>query len=244
VYYGRFLNVRRGIIPSIIAVSSVIMFNAILRKVLSGEITAPTADIPFFVVFAIGALAASIYATTLSGLADDNDGHLPVTWTRPYSRIAQACAIFAVDACAIFLMFALSTATALVVFLIYGAGGHFAYEPAWWGFAARFAAAPFAFYAIAQGLTASLAKPAGLVRGMVWGGLFFLIILSVTNLPPVIHQLVSIVDYINPMTYVAIEVTDLNHISASPTATALVGLAAITFAGLLGAVAQWRRLEA
>jgi hypothetical protein len=244
VYYAEFLKVRRGLIGPVIAAVGIVLLN----WYISWQFHAQSQDhvkgapIPFFVVFAIGGLAASIYAIVIGGLADENGGHLPLAWSKPVSRSWYAVQVFAVDACAIVFIFALASAMSLAVFDAYGAASHFNYA-GWIEQSVRFAVAPFAFFAITQASTASLDKPAGYTRGLILPAVFAVTILSIAQLPPAVHAILSALDYLNPIMWVAVESSDIGRTFGSYTATSLLGLSAISAIGLLGAVAQWRRLE-
>jgi hypothetical protein len=68
----------------------VLLYVLALRFHAGNATTGAIAQIPIIVIFAIGGFAASVYATMLGGLADDNDGHLSLAWTKPASRARYA----------------------------------------------------------------------------------------------------------------------------------------------------------
>jgi hypothetical protein len=114
----------------------------------------------------------------------------------------------------------------------------------WISQAVRFAMAPLGFYALAQALTASISKQAGLVRGMTWVAMIALLVLSSLRLPSPIALIVSAVNYLNPAIYIAVDINDAGQVISVGAVSATLGLVAITVLGLFAAIVQWRKLEA
>lgn len=197
------------------------------------------------IVWACGGIVASILASILGrSLASENDGHLPVAWTKPISRTAHALGKFAVDLVAVVFVFAFACG---IVFVYLSATGliHEVVMPSdTWQQLFRFFLAPFAFYGLMQALTSTLARQAGMVVGFTWVALVALIVLSLVKLPVAFHAIVDFINYANPLVYIAFAVDDNGTVITYGLSAAALSLALIAAIGGATAVYRWQRLEA
>lgn len=246
MHYVELLKTRRGLVVACLVSVAALLLNYFLSLRFHTELSkaSTTATVPFIAVFAIAGLIASIFATVLGGLADDNDGHLSLAWTMPASRTRYAVQKFAVDFCAILFIFAFMSAVTFAMFAVHGMARHFTFGADWNTQALRFAMAPLGFYALTQALTASISKQAGLVRGMTWVAMAILLVLSSLHLPAPLALIVDAVNRLNPAIYVAVDINDAGQVVSVGAVSATLGLVAVTAIGLLAALYQWRRLEA
>ena len=197
------------------------------------------------VVWACASIAASVFASILGcTLASENDGHLPVAWTKPFSRVTHALAKFAIDLGAVAAIFAF---TCGIVFVYNGVTGLSAdlFVPADVGEQlARFIIAPFAFFGLMQALTSTLSRQAGMVVGFTWVGLVAIIVLSIVRLPAPFHAIVGFLDYANPLAYIAFAVDDNGTVITYGLSAAALTLALIATIGGAAAIYRWQRSEA
>jgi hypothetical protein len=197
------------------------------------------------IVWAFGGIVSSIVASILArSLASENDGHLPVAWTKPFSRVAHALAKFAVDLAAAVYVFALTCGVVFVYLAATGLFHNVMPSSDSWSQLLRFFLAPFAFYGLAQALTSTLSRQAGLVVGLTWVACVILIILSLVNLPAVFHAIVDFINYANPLVYLAFAVDDKGTVITYGSSAAALALALLALIGSVTAIYRWQRLEA
>lgn len=201
-------------------------------------------QVSYVVVWAFAGVVTSIYASIIGcSLARENDGHLAVAWTKPFSRTTHGLAKIAVDLAAIAFVFVLTCAVVFVYLAAIGIIRDLVVTPDTWSLLARFAIAPAAFYGLSQALTATLARQAGAVIGFTWVGLIALIVLSMVGLPAPFHAIVDFIDYANPLVYLAFDVDKNGAVITYGTA----GTAALALIAIIGnaiAIYRWQRLEA
>jgi hypothetical protein len=188
---------------------------------------------------------ASIFATILGcSLAKENDGHLPVAWTKPVSRSAHATVKMIVDVAAIAALFAIVGIAAYAYLSATGMARFIAVQPDTWLQLLRFAMAPLAFYGLVQCLTASVGQRAGTVIGLTWVALFALSILGSSPFPDPYHSIFAFINHANPVAYIAVEINDAGSVITANLGAATLDLALIAAFGIAGAIYQWQRLEA
>ena len=198
----------------------------------------------YVVVWAFAGIVTSIYASIIGcSLARENDGHLAVAWTKPFSRTAHGLAKIAVDLIAIAFVFVLTCAVVFVYLAAIGVIRDLVVTPDTWSLLLRFSVAPVAFYGLGQALTSTLARQAGTVIGFTWVGLIALIVLSMVGLPAPFHAIVDVLDYANPLVYIAFNI-DKNGAVITYGSAGAVALALIAVIGNATAIYRWQRLEA
>ena len=215
-------------------------------------------EIPLPSLFAFAGFVTCIFCSSYGRtLSEENDGHLPVTWTRPMSRIQSALTVFKVDAigmAAAFAMYLLLAAAFITTFQVW----HYVTVPSdMLVQSLRFIAEPIAFYALLMALTASTGCSGRGLVGWFWVGAIFLSILAATPvIPNPWHEIFNIINFINPLAYgsyhyVAGATTVnvgggpvLTYVSALTPAMRAASLLVLVAAGLTLALFQWRRLEA
>ncbi len=276
MYYKEFLRVRRLFVGFAITIVAIMLFILLLsghshvnvssmapshhagmvaeagandRTNIRGpgiEVSDAGHGFPFAVLFAIAAVAAAIFATILGCfLATENNGHLEIAWTRPASRTQYALAAVVADVIGILAAFAFVVLVEAVLFSLKG-WWHFAYmDPSFYPTLGRFLLYPLAWYGLVAGITASM-RGGGLAAGLAWPAASILIVLSSLNLPPAIHTILGLLDYLNPMMYGTYAAGNeaARHVMMMSPADATLGLVGITVLGLCAALVQWRRLEA
>ena len=244
MYYVELLTTTRNAVVCACWLIVALAINLIVWNI--AHLTAdPHYRLPIDIVWAVAGFVASIVASILGkSLASENDGHLPVAWTKPVSRTAHALGKFAVDLTAVVFVFAFACG---IVFVYLAATGliHDLIVPSdTWQQLFRFFLAPFAFYGLMQALTSTLARQSGTVVGLTWTALFTLIVLSIVKLPTPFHAIVDFINYANPLVYIAFSVNDNGTVVTYGLGAAPFALALIAAIGGAIAVYRWQRLEA
>ncbi|HET9343009.1 MAG TPA: hypothetical protein VFO25_08875 [Candidatus Eremiobacteraceae bacterium] len=214
-------------------------------------------EIPLPALFAFAGFVTCIFCSSYGRtLSEENDGHLPVVWTRPMSRIQTTLTILKVDAIgmlAAFAMYMVLAAVFITTFQVW----HYVTVPsntlAQFG---RFILEPIAFYALLMAVTASTGSAGRGLIGWFWVGAIFLSILAASPIPNPWHEIFNIADFINPLAYGSYHYTAgtttvnvngssaLTYVAALSPATDAVALLILFAAGFALGLAQWRRLEA
>lgn len=243
MYYVEWLRVVRSALISALWLGVALAVNLIGWEAGHVKIDQPI-HFSVVVVWAIAGIVASIYASIIGcSLARENDGHLAVAWTKPFSRVALALAKIAVDLGGIAFVFALTCAVLFIYLVAVGFGGDMVFSTDAWSQLVRFLIAPAAFYGLTQALTSTLARQAGAVIGFTWVGLIGLIVLSMVGLPTPFHAVVDFLNYANPLVYIAFDV-DKNGMVVTYGAAGIAALALIAIVGNSTAVYRWQRSEA
>jgi len=186
-----------------------------------------------------------IFASVIgASLAAENDGHLPVAWTKPCSRLAYASAKMAVDLGAIAIVYALACAAVFIYLWAIGLGRELYAPSDAVGQFVRFLIAPAAFYGLLQALTATLSRGAGAVLGFTWVGLIALEALATLPLPAAYHAIFNFINNANPLVYISFDVDSHGSIIMVGLAAATTALALIAATGGAAAIYRWQRMEA
>lgn len=189
----------------------------------------------------LGALVASVLALTLSR---ENDGHLEIAWTKPFSRERYALATMLTDGAGVLASAAMMLVTILIVFAIYGGLRFIVTDSQTFASLVFSVVFPLSIYGIVVAATASLRK------GAVFLGMFWPVALILPSLSGLqwlnLGQIVRIVDIVNPVAYLyAFNGAGAIVSPVPPQAAYQIGaLAILTIAGVAASLAQWRRLEA
>jgi len=200
-----------------------------------------------FLLIGAGFLAAFMATVFGNALSKENE-HLELAWTKPVSRENYALTAVGTDVAGILASFALAVCVMVAMSSLFGIP-HFMTSTQTPLIAAVSLLFPLSWYALMQGMTASLRRASGLVLGLSWPAAFALSGLAQLrwNLQPVLQFL----DTFNPVAYFIRGSTDgqtsntaLTLIGSSSMFTDAVMLLLLTLLGLTLAVAQWRRVEA
>jgi len=261
MYYKEFLRVRKALaiyvaIVGVLALASIALSGNADFVVetgpggtVHGQVATPGShvQIPLTLLFTIAGIGAAIFATIVGvSLAAENDGHLPVVFTLPVSRLEYGARVFTIDVAAILLAFAFTLAAVLAVISTHGFARLIAVEADTWPQLLRYVLYPLAWFALAQALTASIRNKAGAYSGFAWPVAFILIALLEAPLSGAWHAVIRALNYVNPVFYGSYASgaganADLLNLTWQ---VAVAGLSGIFIAGVIAALGQWRRLEA
>ena len=268
MYYKEFLRVRKPIFVYTVVLSIGFALTSLITLWLpmtvgtesqnasrATDAAAALVPLPWPALLAVAAFFAAIVATGLgSTLSQENNGHLELALTKPYSRARYATTAIAVDLAAILV----AEFVALVFIVLHIAIFHRTTNELVSGpdpifNALRFMLFPLAWYGIIAGASAGLRGKAGIVQGLIWP--VALVLAALRDIPATgawqtWHNVFVALNAFNPLIYVAF------HEQASGTTIHLVGatalpaalgaavLAGLLIAGWLAATWQWRRVEA
>ncbi len=254
MYYKEYVRARKALIVFGIIWAALFVVTALLTVVIpmgfdldthAAAANAKIATQPWPALVGIAAVAAAIMATALgSTLAQENDGHLALAFTKPYSRDVSAAALMATDMGAILGGVLIGFIVMLLHYAIFHHPGSACCQP--YRLVAgpdpvfntlRSLLFPLAWYVIVVALSARL-RGAGLVQTLIWPIAIGMAILATVPLGrgfQVWHQLFVALNAINPLQYLS------EH---TPAALGAAVLAAFVIVGWLVATLQWRRVEA
>lgn len=200
----------------------------------------------FEILMTIAGFFASIFATIVgASLSRENDGHLELVWTKPFSRERSAAAMMLTDACAILLSMGLAALLIMSCIALFVGWPVLIYGPhsgLTLGIALLF---PLAWYALSQGVTASLGRNGRVVAALLWlPALVVPVALLIDN--PMLRLAFQVIDTLNPVAYFGTHTGGMFSPTVLPDTpiVKLSALAAITIFALAASFVQWRRLEA
>ncbi len=256
MFYVELLRVRNGLIGAIgilillMGLTLVVMMSACPS--CRTTITTSYPQSPYPLIGYIAAILAAIFGSGFgASLAIENDGHLPLTWTKPIARGAQAIGILLIDIAGILAAFGLSFAAGWFVVSALARQPYPAVVP----FdtpplvtLARFLAFPVAMFGSMQALTAGIKGSwQGAVIGPFWAVCQGLLAIGLLPLSPPLHKIWQIANLPNPLAYFPFwgneyfyRVYELGYGDAIDA----LALAAIACVGVTIATLRWRRLEA
>jgi hypothetical protein len=251
MYYMEFLCVRKTLywLAGLLAAAVAIVSWAIASS--AHGVPHHFGPLPVAALMAGATFVSSIIAMIFAcALARQNDGHLPLVWTRPVSREQYIFTITLVHLAGIAAAFVMSLAAALSVYAMFGAlsaltlGGDVPVEAGTMG---RMFLFPLAWYGLVMAITASTRGGAGFMAFGAWIVGSVLVGFDASHLFGGVSGIViNVIDHINPLYYFSGHFDDSgrNQSMVSNVDVAIAGLAAIAVAGYAAALAQWRRLEA
>jgi hypothetical protein len=242
--YVEQLRMARSVRTCAIVLGLALALNIAIAK--GGHVDFPAhLQLPITIVWAFAGIVTSIFASVIgASIAAENDGHLPVAWTKPVSRVTYATATIATDLLAIAFVYALTCLVVFIYFAAIGVLGEITIPQDTWAQLVRFFIAPAAFYGLLQALTSTLVRQAGMVLGFTWVGLITLATLAQAPLVQPYHAIVATLDLANPLIYVAFDIDNNGDLIATAFATATAALVAIAALGGSLAVYRWQRSEA
>ncbi len=212
----------------------------------------PSFDIGIFAVctMIIGLLVATILGGVLS---KENDGHLELAWTKPFSRDVYALGAFGVDIATIVLSQIVTGAVGLLITLMFFVPA-FSAGPNSLAMVAIALLGPIAWFAIITAASASIKRGPGLVMGLGWVAAIMIPAIaaslqglaSINPVAAAFHAIFKTLSYLDPITYFSFNIRG-NQVATGtglPLMTSVAALAALALGYLALSVVQWRRVEA
>lgn len=206
-------------------------------------------NISLDVLLMVASFLAAFMATVLGSALSKENEHLELAWTKPVSRESYALAAVGTDVAGIVVSFVLAVCAMVAMMSLFGIP-HLVTSGQTIKIAAISLLFPLSWYAVLQGMTASLRR-ASLILGLSWPIAFALA--AVAQLKWTLQPVLQFLDTFNPIAYFTRAtaaagneasnsgLTLLHGSSISANAVMLLVLAVI---GVIAAVVQWRRLEA
>ncbi|MBV8365873.1 MAG: hypothetical protein JO194_05185 [Candidatus Eremiobacteraeota bacterium] len=252
MFFVELLRIRTGLAWSLVGCALVIIGTAIAA--LACRCTSvDTSDAPLVLseVAWAAALGGAIFASVFGGsLSYENDDHLPLTWTKPIGRTAQALGIMALDALAVVVVFVLLFAAGWVVASILGTHAiPWTSDGRSWLTYVRALAFPLAWFGLTQALTAGYqGGKCGVIIGPMWPVLEGLFALTLLPLSAPLLTTLKILNLANPINYFPFWTMDerfnVRYAFGYGISIDIIALALIAFVGIGVAAARWRRVEA
>lgn len=249
MYYKEYLRARRTLVIFSIVAAILLVISLAGMMLTTGAVRYSPQAVSWAELLDVAALAAAVMATILgSTLSQENDGHLELAFTKPYSRATYAATVIAIDMAAIVLALLIGFGF-VAIHIVLGhpnerivAGSDAAMN------ALRYTLFPLAWYAVIAGLSAgTLCKSAGVVQGLIWPVAFVLVALRDAPFNAAWHNAFVALNVINPLTYISYHNHgDVTIVAASQLqlVESAAMLAALVAAGWVAATLQWRRVEA
>ncbi len=214
-------------------------------------------EVPEFywaVLFVMSAPIGLLVASILGGApAKENDGHLDLAWTKPFSREHYAVAAFAIDVAAIVVAqvaMILVTLLATLMFFV----PRFAAEQGSGPIIGVALVGPFAWYAMITAASSSFKRGPGMIMGILWVAAVLVPSVSgilaepaqVNAIAAGFHAVFKALSYLDPFTYMSFSVhqAQVKAQSGFTMGANLLILAALVVVYLAVSLVQWRRVEA
>ena len=264
MYYTEWLHVRHVLkwVAIVLAAFCVIHGALLAAYPVLVPLGTESDGVPLPLTFALAGLVCTFFACRFArALSDENDGHLPIVFTRPVSRTQYALGAIAMDSFGIVAIFAMVVAMDLIVTAQHKALGLIIVTPDSGIQLLRFLALPFAYYGVLMGLTGWLGKGGRSVIGLSYAGSFVLLILAVIGIAQPWGMIFTFLDTFNPLAYGGYSYHtshdtvnivagsnlaghSVSLFNAITPAGDFVALALLCVAGLVAGIAEWRRVEA
>lgn len=254
MFYVELLRIRIGLMWSAVACVLAVAGTAIAAAVCKCT-AADTSNVALTLseIAWTAALGGAIFASVFGGsLSYENNDHLPLTWTRPIGRTAQALGTMAFDSLAIVVVFALICAAGWAVASMLG--GHvvpLTFDTPGWLALVRALAFPLAWFGLTQGLTSGYrGGRCGAIIGPMWPVLEGLFALTLLPLAAPLATTLRILNVANPINYFPFWESDerfhehVRYAFGYGVTMDIVALALIALVGVAVAAARWRRVEA
>jgi hypothetical protein len=147
------------------------------------------------------AFGAIVVATCVAPGLNAESSTLAITWTRPMSRTAIVWRYIAVDALTIALGYAFAVFIALAFLALFGLLGHVTIDGDVPVTLLNGIGCSLMWYGLVNVAVARLDGRGGMISGLSWA--LFLVIggLWVAPFPPLLHGLLTFLNYFNPLTY-------------------------------------------
>ncbi len=190
--------------------------------------------IPFQYLLAGSAIGPLILAAFLAVGLDAEYKTIAITWTRPISRLSIALRYLAVDGGALVVAWALALAAVLIPIFALGIGQHITFGGPIALSAVLVFGAAVMWYGLVVLVTTLLPGRGAAVAGASWGYALFVPVLAAIPFPPLLHQVVLALNYVNPTAYITGHNSSHPLIAGNDTQHAvaawLIGLAAAAIA--------------
>ena len=191
-------------------------------------------SIPFEFILAGGAIGPLVLAAFLAVGLDAEYKTAAITWTRPISRLAIALRYVAVDGGALLAAWVLTLVAAFIVIFAIGVEKYLSFDNHVASAAMLVIGAAVMWYGLVVLVTTLLPGRGNAIAGGSWGYALIVPGLAQIPFPPLLHQVMVALNYINPMVYIGQGSGARSLLPGSgdqhAIATWLIGLAAIAIA--------------
>jgi hypothetical protein len=147
------------------------------------------------------AFGAMIVATCVAPGLNAESNTLAIAWTRPMSRAAIAWRYIAVDALTIAVGYAFAVLVALAFCALFGLLGDITIDGAVPMTILNGIGCSLMWYGLVNVVAARMDGRGGLIAGLSWAAFVVIGGLWVAPFPPLIHGILTFLNYFNPLTY-------------------------------------------
>ncbi len=149
----------------------------------------------------ICALGAIIVATCMAPGLNAESSTLAITWTRPVRRATIAWRYMAVDLAAILFAAVFMLAVVLAFLALFGSLGRLTFDSAVPAALLNVMGVALMWYGLVIVVTARMDGRGNVISGLSWPAFMMVGGLWAAPFPPVLHGLITVLDYFNPLTY-------------------------------------------
>jgi hypothetical protein len=149
----------------------------------------------------ICAFGAMVVATCMAPGLNAESTTLAITWTRPIPRAAIAWRYIAVDAVAMLFAFLFMLAVGIAFIALFGGLGDLRFDAAIPAALLNVFGVSLMWYGLVTLVTARMDGRGGLISGLSWAAFSIIGGLWAAPFPPLLHGLITFLDYFNPLTY-------------------------------------------
>jgi hypothetical protein len=205
---------------------------------LSGHIPV----VPMTALISLVAFGAFILASVVSPGLNNEAATIAITWTRPMPRTTTAWRFVAVDLLTILAGGIILALAATAQLAITGLLPYVRLDSQTTATLIEAFGCTLMWYALCLVAASRIPDRAGMIAGLSWGAFIVLIIMIALPLPPVLHALVILVNYLNPLAYFSHDNT-VKVLGGYPMLTAFIPWL-IAIAALVTAIRLWSTREA
>lgn len=154
--------------------------------------------------FIIGSIFITYIIVAFVAQNLSNEGNtLAITWTRPMTRYAIAWRFVVVDFATIAVCFCVTLAAGLLAVWAYGFGSAIRLDSAASYELLLGVGTVVLWYGIIVAASARFPGRGGMIAGLSWGAFFVLASLWALPLPWLIHDIVTVLNYLSPLAYIS-----------------------------------------
>ena len=239
MHYVELMRARRaliwygGILFSCVALGLALAFKDGPPKIQMSHASNPM--IPIQYIIAGSAFGPLILAAFMAVGLDAEYKTVAIAWTRPVSRLAIALRYVAVDVGTLLAAWAITLAAAFTVIFAIGIGKYLVVGPHVEAFGALVFGAAVMWYGLVVLVTTLLPGRGNAIAGASWGYALIVPGLASIPFPPLLHQAMVALNYLNPMAYIGNQGSSSHPLIAGTAeqhaiAAWLIGLVAVAVA--------------
>lgn len=183
----------------LLAAVAVVVFSIYSAHGIQGQVNGTERLSELLKVCAFGAM---VVATCVAPGLNAESNTIAIIWTRPSSRDAIAWRYIAVDVLTIVFAYAFLAVLGVAVAAIFGALNSIVVDAAVPIVVLNGIGCALMWYGLVTVVTARMDGRGGLISGLSWGAFIVAGGLWAVPFPPLLHNVLTVLNYFNPLTYV------------------------------------------